>query len=365
LKFHIALSLPLDLHQLSQEIQAGKRPRFAMLELSRSLGAQLHYPRDLSITWADRINAKIMGQPEHWALARHLAHQLGEEDTIFCMGEDVGLPIASACRALPPRSQGYPKVVVFVVNLNRPRGKLALRSLKVRTGVDLWMGFSSTQIQFLQEYLDLVPAQLMLLGDQTDIEFFTPAPVQVAKQRPLIASGGMEQRDYITLAAAVADLDVDVRVCAFSRNAQQHPKTFPKVVPANMTYAYYDWPDLRQLYRDADVVSISVYPNTYSAGFTTLLEALACRRPVVITQSAGPIQELINAGCVLGVPAQSPAALRSALQFLIAHPEAAKAQAERGYQFVLQRYSSERYLKKLEATLKEMAHASVNDQVLV
>ncbi|MEM5838768.1 hypothetical protein AAHH59_10735, partial [Pediococcus acidilactici] len=58
-----------------------------------------------------------------------------------------------------------------------------------------------------------------MLPDQTDTIFFRPSPASLDKPRPVIASVGLEKRDYRTLAAATSDLDVDVKISGFSRDA--------------------------------------------------------------------------------------------------------------------------------------------------
>jgi hypothetical protein len=78
----------------------------------------------------------------------------------------------------------------------------------------------------------------------------------------MIASVGLERRDYVTLAAAVKDLDADVRVDAWSPNARKMAKTFPAELPPNMTYCAGTPGELVQLYRDADIVVISTFPTS-------------------------------------------------------------------------------------------------------
>jgi len=163
----------------------------------------------------------------------------------------------------------------------------------------------------------------------------------------LIVSGGLEQRDYRTLARATECLDVDVKICAVSPTQTVNSQTFPKHIPINMSYGYYDWNSLLQLYRDADIVVISLYPNNFQAGLSTLFEALACRKPVIITRASGIIQELIDAKAVLGVNPGDFNGLRQAINSLLASPKQGEALAEKGYQLVLERYNSHVYVKAL------------------
>jgi glycosyltransferase involved in cell wall biosynthesis len=190
-----------------------------------------------------------------------------------------------------------------------------------------------------------------VLTEQTDTTFFTPGPASLDKRRPVITSGGLEKRDYRTLAAATYDLDVDVKISAFSPNAAKTARAFPKVIPDNMSHGFYDWPELVQLYRDADIVVISLLNNNYSAGLTTLFEAMACRRPVVITKIQGLINDLAASGIVTGVNPEDPTGLRQAIVNLLNNPKEAEAQAQRGYELTLRQYNSEQYIKTLATKL--------------
>ncbi|MEG4149392.1 glycosyltransferase [Microcoleus sp. Pol12B5] len=63
-------------------------------------------------------------------------------------------------------------------------------------------------------------------------------------------------------------------------------------MPENMSRKFYEWPDLVQLYRDADVIAVCLVDNKYAAGVQVLLEAMACKRPVVITRTQGIVDYL-------------------------------------------------------------------------
>jgi len=353
-RYHVVLSAPIDLEGIAREAQAGQRPHHVIWSLSQKLGAQIHQPGADPINALDRMRSKISSQPAQWALARSLAAQLTCEDVVFCMNEDVGIPLAALCAFKPDR----PKVAMYVTNLDRPRGRLALKLFHIAHRDNLLLTPIRTQYEFLQQYLGLSDSLLHLVRDQTDTNFFKPGVDRGRKARPLIVSGGMEKRDYRTLAEATQNMDVDVKVCAFSNNAAATARTFPPVMPKNMYCGFFDWVDLLQLYQDSDVVAISLFENRYSAGTTTLLEAMACCKPVVITYSEGLIADLVEAGCVTGVRAGDPEDLRRAIVRLLSDPAAAQAQAERGYRMALKHYSSAQHIKELAEKLTALRSPS-------
>ncbi len=351
MKYHIALSRPFNLEDFNRNAKAGKCPRHTMLSLSQYLGATVHQPEGNPISLLDKMRAKITGsEPEHWALARKLSSQLKSDDMIFSIGEDVGFPIAAVCGA----KQKRPQMSVFVHNIDRPRGRLSLKLFDLGNRIDLFMTNTSVKADFLRKSLKLPEERVYLVTEQTDTQFFVPGSSSPNKSRPIIGSGGLEQRDYKTLAEATKDLGVDVKICAMSPNARPDPEKFPNVIPDNMTIKKLDWPDLVQHYRDSDVVVISLQQHNYQAGLTTLFESMACRRPVVMTRTPGLVEELADSGIVSGVSSGDATGMQQAILDLLNNPEKAQSQAQRGYELVVKEYNSEQYVKGIAEYLKSM-----------
>lgn len=341
--YHLALSTCVDLEVINRDAQIGKCPAHTMFDVSRLLKAKINQPSQY-FSLIHLVPAKIIELYQYWALAYKLSNTLTKNDVIFCTDEKVGLPIAALCGG---REKG-PKVVLFIHNLNRPQGRLALKLFEIGKRVDLFMTASPQQAEFLRNYLDLSENRICLFSYQpTDISFFMAKPASLHKSRPLIVSGGLEQRDYRTLARATKSLDVDVKISAASPVQSVNSQTFPKVIPANMSYAYYDWNSLVQLYNDADIVAIILYKNNFQAGLSTLFEALACRKPVIITRSSGIIQELIDAKAVWGVNPGDSDGLRQAINSLLKSSKHREALAEKGYQLVHERYNHHVYVNAL------------------
>ncbi|MEP1058602.1 MULTISPECIES: glycosyltransferase [Cyanophyceae] len=350
--YHILLSRDFDLEGIEREAQAGKRPRHVIWNLSQTLGATVHVPTNDPLTLFDWLCSKIIGQPEQWALARRLVSQLTEHDTVFCLGEDVGFALAILCKFKGKR----PKLAVSVMAPYRRRVRRLLKFFRLSDQIDLFAVNTQIKATYIRDYLQLSGDRIYQQPEQTDIRFFNPGAAQ-PKTRPLVVSAGLEQRDYQTLATATQALDVDVKICAVSPNASAKTKVvFPKVMPDNMASRHYDWSEFLQLYRDADVVVVSLLWNNYSAGLTTLIEAMACRRPVVMTRTPGLADELINLGLVTGVEAGDAAGLQHAITHLLEHPEVAAQQAEAAYARILSEHTSEYYVESMIAQLQQLGN---------
>jgi glycosyltransferase involved in cell wall biosynthesis len=345
--YHLALGRPTDLESIARDAITGKCPRQVMWALSQRLGATVHQPGAEPVLPLDRIRSKIAGRPEHWALARTLSEQLTSDDLIYCTGEDVGIPVAALCGAKPNR----PKIAVTMHEIDRPRGRVALKLFRLAHRIDLFLPVAPPNFDFLRRYLRLPETRIRRLPEQTDTTFFTPGPPSPDKRRPVIASAGLEKRDYRTLAEATQDLEVDVKISGFSADTRPNSRAFPKTMPANMSRRFYSWPELVQLYRDADVVAVSLTDSKCCAGITTLLEAMACRRPVVVTRTQGLADYLATPGTVTTVNPGDPAGLRQAIVNLLNNPQEAQAQAQRGYELVIKLHNSEQYVEALTAQL--------------
>lgn len=362
MNYHIVLSKSCDLKEFNEGAKQGKNPRHLMWDLAQKLDAKVHSPGNESITYVDRIMAKIFGAlPEQVAMVRKIVSQLQNEDVVFCNGSDVGFPLAVLCKFVGKR----PKLMTNVMVPDNKRVQLLLKVFALETQIDVFLLDAPDKAEFLQSFLSLSVDRVCSLPLSTDTDFFSPGPKSPGKTRPLIASAGLEQRDYITLAAATQDLDVDVKICAASCAANAAGSGFPEVLPANMEARFYPWGEFRQLYRDADLVVVPLMDHSYSAGTTVALEAMACRKPVILTCTSGANQEFCDQGVVMGVPVGDVVSLRQAIVALLDNPQEAAALAKRGHEKVLWEHTSDHSLQLLVSELRKLAVVTSQEGVTV
>jgi glycosyltransferase involved in cell wall biosynthesis len=340
--FHIVLPRPMDLDEAMRTADAGQGPRHSLALIARALDARVHAP-DGRAGRRDTLRARLVGTPAMWGLARSLRSGLGKRDVVFCPSEAGGFEVSSLIGSKWRR----PRIAMFVHNVARPRGRVALKLWARR--VDLFMACSRTQVDFLRSFLP--EERVAFIWDHTDDRFFTPGP-QRAHPKKLVVSVGLEQRDYHTLARATEHLDVDVRISGFSKDAAVLARTFPAVMPKNMTRNFYSWPDLAQLYRDADVVVVAVRENKYAAGVQSLMEAQVSGRPVIASSTTGLRAYLDDT--VVQVPPGDASAMRSAIEAVLRDPTA-QAKAERAQPRARERYAMDRYANDIVAKLRSLA----------
>jgi glycosyltransferase involved in cell wall biosynthesis len=345
----IVTSKWLDVDKLLKEIAAGERPRHVLLDLAKKVSARIDMPDDtLHPTIGDRYHGRLFSTPSLWALARKIVTESGPDDTLFCTGEDIGIPLAFYCRSKP----NPPCLVVTVHNLDRPRGRFALRWFRAAHAVDLWITPAQTQADFLIHHAGIPAKRVRVIPEQTDTSFYHSSETTVpAHERPIIASVGLEQRDYRTLAAATHDLPVDVRISGFSKDAQALRTAFPDQMPGNMSRKYYEWTQLAELYQSADIVVVPLFPNRYVAGITTFLETLASRRPLIVTRTEGLAPYTDIPGICQTVPPADPAKLRRAIEHLLHTPPAADQLAARGHAWLLAHHTPEHWINAVADAL--------------
>lgn len=349
MSYHLAFGSALDLDKITEDVRAGNRPRHVMWDVRQQLDATVHRPDSAMIQPIDRLRATLISQPEHWALARQIADRLGRDDVIYCNGEDIGIPVAVLCRG---RGINRPKIICFFHTANRPRVQMMLFCL--RDTIDIFVSNTASQLAQLRRTLGPIDKdRLFYLVEQTDTDFFCPGPAS-HKPRPVIASVGLEKRDYRILAQATAQMDLDVCISGFSKDVKALAKSFPRTLPANMSRRFYSWQDLAQLYRDADIVVVSLFESKDSAGITTLLEAMACGRPVIATQTKGLADYLQTPGTVIPLETGDVNGLGTAIAHLLQHPGDAKIQGERAYQLATSRHNSKTYIETLTALIRSV-----------
>lgn len=349
--YHIIIGRHLDVEATAAAAREGLRPRHAVVDLAAALDARVHHPDGIAVSVTDTLRSQIMGRPEAWALARQLAGSaIVDGDVVYCTGEDVGIPIASVCAARKVEA----RIAVFVHNLDRPRSRVGLRMFGSAGNIALFIACSRHQTDFLAGYLGVPTERLVPVWDSIDMQFFTPGPAKAEKLRPLIVAAGLEKRDYRTLAEATRDLDVDVRITGFSTDAKLQGRAFPEEMPPNMKQDFYEWPDLVQLYRDADVVVVSTFPTTYAAGVQSLMEGMSCERPVVATSTQGLQEYVRDPKTVLAVEPGNSTEMSAAMKKILSGPDFASELAHSGRRQALDRFDQDRHVIYLEERLRAL-----------
>ena len=121
-----------------------------------------------------------------------------------------------------------------------------------------------------------------------DLELFDGKPPNTAYDRPFFLATGKTYRDYITLVDGAKGVDAELRIIGPS---QQKPDPLPHNVKWIDTSSdppdqAIDYPTLREWYAQCIAVCIPLSGDADdTCGYTNMLEAMAMRKPVLMTRS--------------------------------------------------------------------------------
>ena len=254
-------------------------PRRDLLEVASKLGATVDYApaSRQGGGWRRRLLGAHVRQA--WSLAKGVR----SGDTILADGEHTGLPLLLflALRLRRPR-----RVVVIGHMVSRPWKKAAL-AVATRLGVSGVLVLHSVEQR--RQVTGVLGHRWMaaLVPYQVDTRFWTAAEPRSKDARRLVVAAGSEHRDYDTLARAAKGMDAEVVIAAGSHWARERARLAD--VPPNVRFMdqTLGFSELRELYRSAAVVVVPLHDVPNQSGVTTILEAMSCGVPVVVTATVG------------------------------------------------------------------------------
>jgi glycosyltransferase involved in cell wall biosynthesis len=325
--------------ELRLEIEGGTRPMPEFIALERDYGVRL-------LDWS-RVNIEP-GRSARRSI-RHAAAGLrsaAEADAIFSDGEHVGIPLGIAMEAIGPVR---PHVVLghHLTSRSKPWMLRWLRHM----GISRVLVHSRAQLQIAIDTLGFTPRSAAFVPYYADARFWRP---QAVVPQQLIVSAGREHRDYATLAAAVKDLPVQTVIAAGSLYSPAATCRMPKAMPANVSVGTRTPHGLRELYAQAEIVVVPLIPSDFQAGVTTILEAMAMAKPVVVTATVGQRDIVIDGETGVLVPPHDAPALKATLQRLLADPAERRRLGLNAREAVLGRFDLPDYAAALYRHLVEV-----------
>ena len=254
-----------------------------------------------------RLVRKTAGRDAALALMGFLRRR--EYETIFTNGENVAIPLALLLKTTRKR----PGHVTIGHRLSTGKKRLFFKNLRIHRQIDTIFVYAQTQREYAEQQLGIPAKKLALIAFHADQRFYRPLP-DVPVEPCKICSAGLEWRDYPTLIAAVADLpDLTVKLAASSPWSKHTDETANRVLPPNVDARRYEYSDLRDLYASSSFVVVPLYENDFQAGVTTLLEAMAMGKAVIVTRTTGQTDVVQDGDNGLTVPPNDPKELREAI----------------------------------------------------
>ena len=335
---------------LRSEVASGAVPRVVSLELARILGAEVLDFRDVAkATEPAVIAARIRSSA--WGLAALAALRRDRYEDLFATGEDVAIPLAFLLKALRVRR----RLTVVVHN----SGALSRRASFPLLGREAWshlVCLSDEQRRVLVEQLGDDHGLIHRLDKWVDSEFFDPGRSAAEEGEGYVFSCGREKRDYGTLQRAAEKVPYPFWVVASGWWPQPGFRPFEGLIPtANVRVdrGTLSYSQLRDAYAGARFVVVSVEPVDYAAGVSTVFEALAMGKAVVVTASPGIAEFVEDQVNGLVVPSGDAAALARAIDSLWASPDRCEEMGRRNRRLAETVYSFDRYVSTVARLMSD------------
>ncbi|TMC13352.1 MAG: glycosyltransferase family 4 protein [Chloroflexi bacterium] len=334
------VSARVDL-RLRGEVADGLRPCPEYLELERHHGIEL-------LDWS-RLPGDVGGRSSRLSLlhvAVALLRRPGRE-VIFSDGEHLAIPLGLALRSLG----GGPRHLALGHHLTSRIKPFLLRGLR-GAGIDRLLVHSRTQQAIATRRLGLDPRRVAFLPYYADASFWRPGAASAGEN--LVLAVGREHRDYTTFATAVEGLPLHVQIAAGSLHSPGAVCRLPRSFPPNVQVGMLGLGELRHRYAAATVVVVPLLSNDFQAGITTILEAMAMGKAVVVTATEGQRDVVVHGETGLLVPPGDPEALKDALRGLIANPRQRRRLGENAREAVLRNYDLPIYAARLAAHISDL-----------
>ena len=327
------------------EVAAGLRPRPDYTMLAAEFGADL-----LDFAGARRQSGRLGRFIERVAgpkplLAWATFRLRRSYDSVVTDGEQIGLPFAALCQVAGRGFRGH-SMICHVLSVRKKI--LPWKLFRLGNRIDQLIVYASAQRRFAIEALGVPPDRVVLSPFMVDTQFFSPVHTEGTTRR-MICAVGLERRDYATMCAAVDGLDVDVVIAVGSHWSTQPDLITGKPLPPNVSVCTLGFVALRALYADCLFVVMPLVETDFQAGVTTILEAMAMGKAVVCSATTGQTDVVVEGRTGLYVPPGDPAALRAAIERLLANPEEAIELGRAARDDAVGRFDVVRYAKGLAA----------------
>ena len=257
-------------------------------------------------------------RPRGGPLGRRVLWNLRELAIPFEVGRatDVVVTPLAAFLPLAARLRARPRVVVVNYGLcttwersSAIRRRILGTSVRSAAAV---VCLGSWQRDLLVRQTGLAPERALEIRLGVDERFFAPAPAPRQKEPLVLAVGKDLARDFSTFADALRPLGLPAVVATLPRNLERVR------LPHRVEARFVDPVELRRLYREAACVVVPQRSQSYrygseGGGLTALLEAMACARPLVVTDRPMIREYVEHERTALFVPAEEPDRLSEAI----------------------------------------------------
>lgn len=339
--------------KLRREVRDGARPRPEFLILEEDHGVHL-------LDWSHLPPRAVAQGRSPLSAAAHVVSALrGLEDAtaVLSDGEHLGIPLGYALRA---RRLRLPHVVIGH-HLDSPKKRPLFRHGGAGTGMDRILVHSERQREVAIR-LGIAPERVFVLPYAVDTDFWEPCAERTPGARPIVGTAGIEHRDYATLVDAMQGLPAQLVVSIGSTHSPTSRARLPQRWPHAAEVSFAPPSRLRLRHADATVVVVPIVETEFPAGITSILEAMAMAKPVVVSRTRG-LGSLVRDGETgLVVPPGDPAAMHRAVRRLLDDHRLRHRLGMRARAFAVAEAGVDRFAARIADHLDELTDGLAHDR---
>lgn len=282
-----------------------------------------------------------------------IARQSPLPAAVLSMSERTAIPLALLLLAL--RRQTAHVLIGHKLSTGRKTG--LLKALFAGGAFSDVICLARSQGDYARSVLGMDAERVHVIPYQVDHNFFCAnRAAQAAAAKPLslpaiecdyILAVGREQRDYATLARALYGLPYKLIILDSSPWASQQTRIHEQIAPNITIVRDLTFTQLRALYAGARLVALPLFDVDYAAGVSTLLEAMAMSKPIVVSRSRGIVDHVVGGETALLVPPGKVEPLRAAIERIVDEPTLARRLGANARRTVEETMSLERYAERV------------------
>jgi hypothetical protein len=353
---------------------AEDRPKSDQLLLQRELGARILDLNDVAASRLGRLTRAVAGS--YAALAVTAFRQRRTASAYVSNTENEAIVLALLFKL----ARGRRPIVAVGQFPAKPQKWAAWRIARVHTHIHRLMPLGSAQAEHLVNALGVPADKVEVLPYGIDTDYWcTDKANPRSSARPYVVAAGLQHRDYGTLVKAVEGLDLDLVIAAASPWSKSANEVGAQEQPPGVTVEAPSLAELRDAYAGAVAVVVPVVETSFPAGTTSVLEAMAMGKPVVVSRSEGGGDYVTDRRRVLRkgpmratsatyasrfgsaraqgqtgfhVPVGDAEELRSVLRWIVENPEEAAAVGQQGRATVVEMHQVETYVRRIAAAVR-------------
>ena len=335
-----------------EELNAGQRYRLEYLALSDLLPASY---MDYDAPWMhDRRLVRKLEERIHvdffwaWQIARKVKEE--KFDIVLSMSERIAVPLGLM---LDPQV----KHIAILLNAMAPKWLSAIKLLNLQQRWSHIITYSQAEADALMAELSISPEKISSCLNYVDLEFFHPVDTPAnPEETPFFMSQGLSRRDYPTLIRAMQKLPhVTCQLSAVSAWDTFKTGYEGMDIPSNVQLKSFNHPALiKNVTAESRFVVIPLHPETgmWTAGSTSVLQAQAMGKPVIVTYLPGIAEYVKDGETGYLVKGNDPDAMAGAIDRLWRDPARTAEMGRAAQKWVSENCSLQNYVDRISFLIR-------------